>query len=171
MAGRTTPSNTLINADTDSRKQRGKEGVQHLENVKLLTRQYVFPFCAKGLELCGHAMSAPAASFAWRAFLAPGMGTAPLQIVQLMATCVMQVKVSRARTHYTQQCRIQSYICNTSYGLHSKPHGRCCKLSQVQTRDKLKHNLSAGMQCRCNEYEISEHKAWDEVAASVLSKS
>lgn len=30
--------------------------------------------------------SLPAASFAWRAFFAPGMGTAPLQIVQLMAT-------------------------------------------------------------------------------------
>ena len=28
----------------------------------------------------------PAASVAWRAFLAPGIGTAPLQIVQLMAT-------------------------------------------------------------------------------------
>ena len=33
------------------------------------------------------ASSPPAASFAWRAFLAPGMGTAPLQMVQLIATC------------------------------------------------------------------------------------
>ena len=32
--------------------------------------------------------AAPAASFACLAFLAPGMGNAPLQIVQLIATCV-----------------------------------------------------------------------------------
>ena len=38
-------------------------------------------------------LAVPAASLACRAFLAPGMGTAPLQMVQLIATYRGQTKV------------------------------------------------------------------------------
>lgn len=73
----------------------------------------------------------PAASVAWRAFLAPGIGSAPLQIVQLMATCAAEA----AREGACQVC---------SGALHQ--HGQHVSAGDVSNAGKRRLQLG---NCPC----------------------